>query len=107
MTPEKAFERQWAMALLEQVLNRLQAEYSAAGKTAVFDELKVFVSGEQGTLSYASIGEKLGMTEGAVKVAVHRLRQRYRALLREEIADTVDGPEAVDEEIRHLFAALS
>lgn len=107
MSPEKAFDRQWAMVLLEQVLKGLEAEFSAAGRSSVFEELKVYLSGEENAPSYAEMGQKLAMTEGSVKVTVCRLRQRYRELLRETIASTVDGPEAVNEEIRHLFAALS
>ncbi|HLH53536.1 MAG TPA: RNA polymerase sigma factor [Verrucomicrobiae bacterium] len=104
--PGKAYERQWALTLLQQVLDRLSAEFATAGKGALFDELKVFLSGEKGG-SYADIGRRLGITETAVKVTVHRLRQRYRELLRLEIAKTVSNPEAIEGEIRELFAALS
>jgi RNA polymerase sigma factor (sigma-70 family) len=107
MSPEKAFERQWAMTLLAQVLKRVEAEFAQAGKGAIFDQLKVCLSGEKSANSYAEIGAKLGMSVGAVKVAVHRLRHRYREVLREEIASTVDSPEAVEDEIRELFTALS
>jgi hypothetical protein len=89
------------------VLDRLEKEFLAAGKATVFDELKVFLTGEKSESTYAEIGQRIGMDEGNVKVAVHRLRQRYRELLRGEIADIVDGPEAIDEEIRDLFASLS
>lgn len=106
MSPGKAFERQWAMTLLQLVLGRLSAEFSAPGKARIFEELKVFLNGELGG-SYAEVGARMGMTEGAVKVTVHRLRQRYRELLRLEIANTVSSPEAIDDEIRSLFAALS
>jgi RNA polymerase sigma factor (sigma-70 family) len=105
-SPEKAYERQWALTLLQQVLDRLGLEFFAPGKAEVFKELKVFLSGEKGG-SYAEIGARLGMTESAVKVAVHRLRQRYRELLRLEIANTVSRPEAIEDELRHLIAALS
>jgi RNA polymerase sigma factor (sigma-70 family) len=107
MSPEKAYERQWALTLLEQVLQRLGQEFASGGKAVIFDALKSCLSGEKSAKSYAEIGAKLGMTEGTVKVTVHRLRQRYRELLREEIARTVDTPEAVEDEIRELFAALS
>ena len=107
MTPEKDFERRWAMALLEQVLIRLQEEFNAAGKSDLFRELEVFISGEKTQHSYAEIAARLGMSEGAVRVSVHRLRRRYRELLRLEVANTVDTPEAVDAEIRQLFTALS
>jgi RNA polymerase sigma factor (sigma-70 family) len=105
-SPEKAYERQWALTLLQQVLDRLSGEFTAPGKAEVFSELKVFLSGEKGG-SYAEIGARLGMSEAAIKVSVHRLRQRYRELLRLEIANTVSSPEAIDDEIRNLFAALS
>ncbi|PWU22158.1 MAG: RNA polymerase subunit sigma-24 [Verrucomicrobia bacterium] len=105
-TPEKAFERNWALALLDQVLSRLEGESSAVGKKQLFEELKPVLSGEKSAKSYAEIGARLGMSEGAVKVAVHRLRQRYREILRLEIANTVGSPEEIDDEIRHLFAAL-
>jgi RNA polymerase sigma factor (sigma-70 family) len=106
MSPQKAFERQWALTSLQLVLDRLSLEFSAQGKARVFEELKVFLNGEKGG-SYAEIGARLGMTEGAVKVTVHRLRQRYRELLRLEIANTVSSSEAIDDEIRSLLAALS
>src|SRR5204863_435645 len=106
-TPEKAYEYQWAMTVLEQVLARLESEFLTAGKSKLFGELKVYLSGEGGKCSYSEIGARLGMTEGAVKTAVHRLRERYRELLRLEIAHTVASPEAIDNEIRDLFAAIS
>ena len=106
MSPEKAFERQWALTLLQQVLDRLSAEFSTPEKARLFEELKVFLMGEKGG-SYAEIGARLGITEVLVKVTVHRLRMRYRELLRLEIAHTVNSPEEIDDEIRNLFAALS
>ncbi len=106
-TAEKTFERRWALTLLDQVLGRLRAEYGKDGKTRLFEQLKATLTGERRTIAYAEIGERLGMSEGAVKVAVHRLRQRYREVLREEIAETVAGPEEVEEEIRALFSALA
>ena len=105
-SPEKAFDRQWALTLLERVLHRLCAEFASSEKLALFEELKVFLSQEKGA-AYAEIASRFGMTESAVKVRVHRLRRRYRELLRLEIAHTVSSPEAVDDEIRELFAALN
>jgi RNA polymerase sigma-70 factor (ECF subfamily) len=107
VTPEKLFEQQWAMTLLEQVLSRLRDEMIAAGKGPTFEELKVFLTGEKRSASYAELAVKLATTEAALKMAVSRLRQRYGELLREEIANTVTGPEEVEEELRALFAALS
>jgi len=106
-SPEKAFERRWAMVLLDRVLDQLQSEFAAAGRGPVFEELKSCLTGEDSESSYAEIGRRLGMTEGNLKVTVHRLRHRYRELLRQEIALTVDGPGAIDQEMRDLFAALS
>ena len=106
MTAEKLFERRWALTLLEQVLARLREEYARAGKARVFAQLKSALTGERRSVPYAEIGARLDLSEGAVKVAVHRLRQRYRELLREEISHTVSGPEQIEEEIHALFAAL-
>jgi RNA polymerase sigma-70 factor (ECF subfamily) len=105
-TPERLFERRWTLTLLDQVLQRLAEEYRAAGKQALFEQLQGCLTGDRNTLPYAQIGVELGMAEGAVKVAVHRLRQRYRGVLREEIAQTVADPAEIDDEIRQLFAAL-
>lgn len=106
LTPERIYERRWAMTLLERALSRLRSEHVRVGKCDHFDELKVFLGGEGQRVSYKEIAEKLAMTEGAVKVSVHRLRRRCRELLRAEIAQTVAGPEEVDEELRYLFSAL-
>lgn len=106
LSADKLLDRQWAIALLDQVLARLGAEYADAGKSEVFEQLKNSLTGNRDSIPYAAIAAKLDTTEGAVKVAVHRLRQRYRKLLREEIAHTVASPAEIDEEIRHLFAAF-
>jgi RNA polymerase sigma-70 factor (ECF subfamily) len=107
MTPEKAFERRWAITLLDQVLSRLEAEFIASGKGQMFTELKIFLTGEKSDLPAADIGRRIGLSDGALRAAVHRLRKRYRELLRLEIGRTVDRPEAVDEEIRELFVTVS
>jgi RNA polymerase sigma factor (sigma-70 family) len=107
LTPEKIFDRRCALVLLEQTMARLRDECGRNGKRQLFQHLKGVLSGEKGGLSYTAIAAQLGTTEGAMKVAVHRLRQRYGELLREEIAQTVASPEQIDEEIRSLFAALS
>ena len=106
MTPEKIYERKWALALLEQTLARLSQEESVADKARLFAALKDFLWGEKGSASYAQIGAPLEMSEGAVKVAVHRLRRRYRDLLREQVAQTVARPEEVELELRHLIAVI-
>jgi len=107
LTAEKVFERRWAMVLLANVLARLQQEFVQAGKSDTFDHLKIFLTGEQPALTYGQLGAELAMNEGAVKVAVHRLRRRYRDLLRDEIGQTLADPEEIDQEIRDLFAAIS
>jgi RNA polymerase sigma-70 factor (ECF subfamily) len=106
LTPDKLYERRWALALLQQVMSQLKAEYSRENKADVFDALKGTLTGEGASGGYAQIAERLATTEGAIKVAAHRLRRRYRELLRSEIAHTVSRPEEIDEEIRALFAAL-
>ncbi|HYE17435.1 MAG TPA: sigma-70 family RNA polymerase sigma factor [Tepidisphaeraceae bacterium] len=106
LTPQREFERRWALTVLERALAALADEFAAAGKTRLFDALKAYLTGDAGAAPYADVAGQLGMTEGAVKVAVHRLRERYRAALRREIAGTVADPAKVDEEIADLFAAL-
>lgn len=103
-TPEDVFERRWALTLLEQSLERLRDEYIEAGKEKLFESLKDRLGG--GDTPYKQLAESVGMTEGSVKVAVHRLRARYREILREEIAQTVATPIEVDEELREMFAVL-
>jgi RNA polymerase sigma-70 factor (ECF subfamily) len=103
--PERLFERRWALTLLDQVMQRLRRYYEAAGQSALFERLKGTLTGDAEG-SYAETAAALDMTEGAVKVAAHRMRQRYRDLLREEIARTVADPAEVDDEVRTLFRAL-
>jgi len=104
-TPERVFDRRWALELLDRAVGELRSEYEQSGRAKLFDALKDCLAGKA-EVAYADLARQLGMTEGAVKVAVHRLRQRYRDRLREAIADTVATPEEVDDEIRDLFAAL-
>jgi RNA polymerase sigma-70 factor (ECF subfamily) len=104
-TPLDDFDRQWALTLLDRVLDRLKLEMMEAGKGAQFQSLKFVLTGGQGR-SYADAGRDIGMSEGAVKVAVHRLRQRYRDLIRDEVAQTVFSESEVDEELRTLLRAL-
>ena len=106
LTPERLYERRWALTLLEQVLANLAEEMRGAGKGEQFDALKVYLAAEATAPPHAEVAKKLGTTEGAVKVAVHRLRQRYRALLRAEIAKTVEDEADIEDEIRGLVAAL-
>jgi len=107
LTLDQVYEKRWAVTLIEAVLARLRESYEAAGRLPVFETLKGFIWGDQSTLSYTEAATQLGLTEGALKVAVHRLRGRYRELLRAEIAQTVATPGEVDEELQHLIAVLS
>jgi DNA-directed RNA polymerase specialized sigma24 family protein len=106
-TPEKKFLRQWALTVLKQAMNALQAECEATGKGPLFREAKNLLSGERNGAAYAKIGERLTMAEGTVRVAVHRLRQRYGELLRLEVAHTVANDEEVEAELRYLIQVLS
>lgn len=107
LTAEKIFERRWALTLLDQVLRRLREDYARDGKEKLFEQLKPTLTEASRTVGYAEIATRLDLTEGAVKVAVHRLRGRYRELLRAEIGETVASAEEVEDEIRNLFAALA
>jgi RNA polymerase sigma-70 factor (ECF subfamily) len=104
--PDAAFDREWALALLHKVVARLHEEWIAAGSGAQFEALKVFLTAGKGAMPHAEAARQLGMDECAVRVAVHRLRKRYRLLLRDEIAQTLDDPAQVDEEMRVLFGAF-
>jgi DNA-directed RNA polymerase specialized sigma24 family protein len=105
-TPERKFLRQWALTLLQQTMEKLGRECEEAGKGPLFREVKEVLSGEREPGVYGGIAERLAVGEGAIRVAVHRLRRRYGELLRQEIAQTVDGPQEVEEELRHLLAVL-
>ena len=105
-TPDAIYERRWALTVLDRTLTRLEAEQREAGHAARFAAVKDCLLGEPGEATLAELGARLGLTEVAMKSAIQRLRQRYRALLREEIAQTVDGSGGVDEELRSLLAAL-
>jgi RNA polymerase sigma-70 factor (ECF subfamily) len=106
-SPDKAFDREWAVALLEKVIERLRAEQTAAGRAEQFEQLKVFLAAAKGTVPHAEVAKALCIDEGAVRVAAHRLRKRYRQLLRDEIAHTLADPAQVDEEMRSLFGAFA
>jgi RNA polymerase sigma factor (sigma-70 family) len=104
--PDDLYDRGWAAVLLECALAALRSELEQSGKLALFERLKVFVWGEKNALSYSAMAGQLGLSEGAVKVAVHRLRQRYGELLRAEIAQTVTTPAEVEEELRYLASVI-
>jgi RNA polymerase sigma factor (sigma-70 family) len=106
-SPDQTFDREWALAVLRSVLAQLESEYSAAGKGDVFAALKSTLTGVRESQPYAELAAQLGRNENAVKVAVHRLRQRYRALLQAEIADTVASDDDANAEMRVLLQALA
>jgi RNA polymerase sigma factor (sigma-70 family) len=106
LTPERLFERHWALAVLARVLARLRQEYLDRGHGELFEAVKGCLTGSAKVSSHEEAARRLGMTEGAVKMATLRLRKRYRKRLREEIAETVASPELVDEEIRFLLDCL-
>ena len=106
-TPEKKFLRHWALTVLEQAMDALEHECRANGKGALFSEVKELLSKERDGATYTEIGRRLNMGEGATRMAVHRLRRRYGELLRNEIAQTVSGPEQVEDEMHYLLSAVS
>jgi RNA polymerase sigma-70 factor (ECF subfamily) len=106
VTAERLYERRWALTLMEQVLKRLKDEYDTAGNAQLFDCLKQLLPDEPGAPSRAQIAAQLRMTENAVRQALHRFRQRYQLLLREEISHTVAIASDVEDELRHLIAVL-
>jgi RNA polymerase sigma-70 factor (ECF subfamily) len=105
--PDSAFDRTWALTLLSRALATLSREHDAAGKRAVFETLKSWLTGASPGLSQAEAALRLGSSEGAVKVAVHRLRKRFRELIEAEIAQTVDDPGQIREELRYLIEVVS
>jgi RNA polymerase sigma factor (sigma-70 family) len=107
LTPDRLYDRHWAMTLLDRALSRLRTEQERAGKAKEFAVLSPFLTAERGSIPYAQAAAQLGVSEAAARQAVHRVRKRFREMFREEITQTVAVPEEVDEEIRHLLAALS
>jgi RNA polymerase sigma-70 factor (ECF subfamily) len=105
-TPERLYDRQWCLTLLAGVLEDVREDYEAAGKGRLFDRLKGFLTGDDDAGPHAEAARDLGMTADAVKVAVHRLRRRYRDALRSRVGDTVETDEEVDDEIQHLLKTL-
>ena len=106
-TPEQLFERRWALTLLDTVLQRLETEATESGRADLFGRIKGVLLGDRGGVPYFELAPQLGMSEAALTMTVHRLRRRYRELVREEIAHTVSRPVEIDEEMRHLFQVLS
>jgi RNA polymerase sigma factor (sigma-70 family) len=105
-TPEKVFEKQWAIAVVDQVVGRLRAEAVQAGNSDQFDRFKSFLTADETRVPYRELAASLAVTEGSVKIAIYRLRRRFREVLREEIARTVTTPQDIQEEIRHLISVF-
>lgn len=107
VTPERLFELRWALSLLERVMARLRAEFADAGKGEHFDQLAAFLQGDTSGPRYEALAEKMGASAGALRTQVHRMRRKYRDMLRAEIAETVASPEDIDDEIRFLMTTLA
>ena len=106
-SPDVLFDKHWALTVLGDVLNRLEGEYQGEGKSDLFAALKQTLLGTREAQPYAELARKFGLSEGAIKVSVHRLRKRYRELIRDEIANTLDDPREVEAEMRYLFQVLA
>jgi RNA polymerase sigma factor (sigma-70 family) len=106
-TPERTFDRRWALTLLDRVMSRLETDAVRKSKFEHFEALKPFLTGEAPQLSYSQTASSLGISEGAVKVAVHRLRRKFRDIVREEISHTVSSPAEIEDELRHLWSAVA
>jgi RNA polymerase sigma-70 factor (ECF subfamily) len=107
LTPEKLFEQSWALTVITTVMEQLKKDYTGAGKGPLFEAIQLYLAGDGGPDTYAGMGQQLGMAEGAVKMAVMRLRENFRHRLRSEIAQTVVDPGEIVAELRHLFACLA
>jgi RNA polymerase sigma-70 factor (ECF subfamily) len=107
LTPDRLFDRRWALTVLDQVISRLRQEYERSGKGRLFDKLSAFLPGDAEADSYGELARDLGMTEGTVRVAVHRLRRRYGELFSSEVANTVSSPTEIHDEMRYLLGAVS
>jgi RNA polymerase sigma-70 factor (ECF subfamily) len=107
LAPGETFDRQWALTLLELTMNQLRQEFAQENKLESFEPLKASLLGERGAIDYSHLSKQLGMTEGAVRVAVHRLRKRFREIYREQIAQTLSENADVEAEIRHLAQVLA
>jgi RNA polymerase sigma-70 factor (ECF subfamily) len=107
LSPEMLFEKSWALKVLDRTMDRLEADMAESGKQEQFEHLKVYLTTDKDAIPYEAMATELSMTEGSVRVAVHRLRKRYRNFLRDEVAQTVSDGDQIDEEIGHLFSALA
>lgn len=106
-SPEQLYERRWALALVEQALGRLKADYERQGKSAEFERLKVYLTAERGGIPYSQVASELGISEGAARVSIHRLRRRFREVFQQEVAGTLANPDDLQEEMKHLQEMLS
>jgi RNA polymerase sigma factor (sigma-70 family) len=106
LTPETIYERRWAETVVDSVTSRLEAEFAEAGMAKRFEVLKVFLVADGEPASYAEMARRIEVSEGAVRTAIYRMRQRYGELFRAEIAQTVSGPHEMEEELRHFLAVL-
>jgi len=106
-TPESLYERRWALSVLENVMSKLRAEFSDAGKANEFDRLSMFLNRDSESAGYETLAEGMGVSAGSLRMSVHRLCRRYRSLLRAEIAESVSGPEEIDDELLFLLLVLS
>lgn len=107
VSPERIYDRRWAFALLGKTMARLRAEFVASGKQDEFEQIKECLTAERGALDYGALSRRTGMSEGTLRVGIHRLRKRFREIFREEVAQTVATPTEIDAEMRHLMAALA
>ena len=107
LTPERVYDRQWALTLLRQSLERLEREYAGACKTVELESLKPYLTAQRGAIPYAALASALATTEGAARVAVHRLRRRFRETFRQVVAETTSAPEELDGEVRYILQVLS
>ncbi len=107
VSPERIYDRRWAFALLGKTMARLRAEFVASEKQNEFEQIKECLTADRGALDYSALAMRIGVSEGALRVAIHRLRKRFREIFREEVAQTVATPTEIDAEMRHLMAALA
>jgi RNA polymerase sigma-70 factor (ECF subfamily) len=106
LSADRIYDRRWALTLLDEAMARLKEEFTAAGRADEFKHLKSCLTADRGTIAYAEIARALDTSEGAARVAVHRLRKRFRTVFRDAIAQTVEDPHQVEDEMRHLLAAM-
>ena len=107
ISAERIYDRRWAFALLGKTMARLRAEFVVSGKQDEFEQIKECLTADRGSLDYGALSQRTGLSEGTLRVGIHRLRKRFREIFREEVAQTVAMPAEIDAEMRHLMAALA